>query len=168
MPDGFALNTQTPTFVSMRAWLERTAEPLVVVPEPEPEPESETKPVVERTEVDDAIDEAKRFRAALADAVEACLGELLTDIAGDILARELVLAPCDLHAIVGRAIARYGADPVGIRVHPEDAPLFDTMDVRIVSDGSLRRGDAVIETRSGSIDASLGVRLERLLARLCA
>ncbi len=157
------------TFLPMRTWLERCSEPVTAIVETplesEPEQEPEWKAWLERADIDDAIDEAKRFRALLADAVSCCVDDLLIDIAGDILARELLLAPCDVRAIVDRAIARYGVDPVRIRVHPEDARLLETMDVSVVADDSLRAGDAVIETRYGSIDASLGVRLARVLER---
>jgi flagellar biosynthesis/type III secretory pathway protein FliH len=156
------------TFVPMRVWLERSIEPPNAVSEPELEPEAQPEPIVERSDIDDATEEATRFRASLADALESCVGELLTDIAGDVLARELLLAPCDLHSIVRRAIARYDAEPVRVRVSPEDAPLLKTTDLAIIADDSLRSGDAIIETRHGSIDVSLGVRLERLLARLPA
>ena len=158
------------TFVPLRDWLQRSADPFMLVSEaqPEPQPEAEPAPLDECAPVEAAIDEVKRFQASLADTLEMCVAELMSDIACDILARELLLAPCEVSSIVRRAISSYGADAVRIRVHPEDAPMCETSNVPIVPDDSLRRGDAVIEARHGTIDASLGVRLERVLARFLA
>ncbi len=151
----------------MRAWLERGVEP-VAIDTVTPEVETHDTPEAE-TEygIDDAIGDARRFRASLADALAMCLEELLRDIAGDVLARELQLAPCDVRAIVERAVERYGIEPVCIRVNPADAHALDRMGAIVVADGQMRGGDVLLEMRHGSIDASLGVRLERVLAR-CA
>ncbi len=155
-------------FVPMRAWLERALEPNATVEEVVVEPEDEIACEVDcvvpvASDVDDAIAQAKRFRAALEDAVACSLDDLLRDIASDVLARELALAPCDLRAIVTQALDRYRVEPLHVHVHPDEVPLLEAAGIPIVSDDSLRRGDVVLQTRYGSIDASLGIRLERLL-----
>lgn len=103
----------------------------------------------------DAVREAKRFRARLADAFDAAAARLLRDLAGDVLARELRLAPCDLSALVARVRAR--APVVRVRVAPEDDSRV--RDVPVVVDETLRAGDAILEVTGGGIDARLGVRL---------
>ncbi|HEY3676738.1 MAG TPA: FliH/SctL family protein [Candidatus Tumulicola sp.] len=111
-----------------------------------------------------AIAAARRFGAALADALALSLERLLRDIAYDVLARELALAPCDVATIAARALNRYlDEEPVRVRVHPDEVTACATLDVGIVGDPSLRIGDAVLEVRCGSIDASLEARLEAVL-----
>lgn len=155
------------TFVPMRAWFDRNSKPVTFITEEvfETEPEAEREAIAECPDVDGAIDEARRFRAALADALQCCVADLLTDVAAEVLGREVLLAPCDVGSIVHRAIARYDMQPLGIRVHPDDAPALESLGIAVIADDSLRGGDAIIETKHGSVDASLGVRLERVLSR---
>lgn len=116
-------------------------------------------------DVDDALAGARRFRAALADAVDAATGELLRDIACDVLARELALAPADVAAIAATALERYAADcPVRLRAHPDETAALATFGVAVIGDPSLRRGDVALDLRDGTIDASLGARLDCVLA----
>jgi flagellar biosynthesis/type III secretory pathway protein FliH len=123
-------------------------------------------PAPERAnEVAEALAAVRRFRAALADAVAAALDELLRDIACDVLARELTLAPADVAAIAAGALERYAADsPVSVRVHPDECSALSGLDLTAIGDPGLRRGDVVVDLHSGTIDASLGARLEYLLA----
>jgi flagellar biosynthesis/type III secretory pathway protein FliH len=115
-------------------------------------------------DLEDAAAEARRFRAALADALALSLERLVRDIACDVLARELVLAAPDLAAIAARALARYLDDgPLQLRVHPDDRPACAALDFPVVTDERLRAGDVVLDVRCGSIDASLGARLETVL-----
>ncbi len=114
---------------------------------------------------DDALAEARRFRMALDDALEATVAALREEIAHEVLARELQLAAPDLRAIVARARERYAFDePLTIRVHPDDVAACACF-ARVIGDERLRRGDVVLEVRCGTIDASLGARLDRLLTR---
>src|ERR1700733_4355402 len=53
-----------------------------------------------------AFSEIRRFHAALADALDFALEGLLRDVACDVLARELSLAPADVAAIAARALLR--------------------------------------------------------------
>jgi len=150
-------------FTPLRSWF--TPEPaaqtddeecLIVNDSPRNDDEGEA--------IEALLGDVRRVRAALADAVQAALADLLTDIAADVLGRELELQACDLDAIVGRALERYGdATLVHVRVHPDDASAIDQYPLR--PDPSLRRGDAIIEVHSGTIDARLGVRLDRVLQR---
>jgi flagellar biosynthesis/type III secretory pathway protein FliH len=107
--------------------------------------------------------EMRLFRARVIEATEAAVETLVADIAADVLARELLLTPADVETIVDRALQRFLEDePLRVRVHAGDAPKLEC-GVPVVADDTLRRGDAVIELRTGTIDARLGVRLATLL-----
>jgi hypothetical protein len=109
--------------------------------------------------------EARRFAAALADGIALSLERLVRDIACEVLARELALAPCDVATIAARALHRYlDEEPVRVRVHPDDIAACSALELAVVADRSLRAGDVVLDVRCGSIDASLGARLETLLS----
>ncbi len=53
----------------------------------------------EERELKDTVAAFRRFRAMLADALDAALEILLEDISAEVLGRELLLAPVDIHAI---------------------------------------------------------------------
>ncbi|HET9393697.1 MAG TPA: FliH/SctL family protein [Candidatus Rubrimentiphilum sp.] len=113
-----------------------------------------------------AAREVRLFMARVAEAVESATEMLRADIAAEIVGRELQLAPADLRSIVERTVRRYVLEtPVRVRVHPDDLGAFDGT-VPAVADAQLRRGDAVLELRTGTIDASLGARLDAVL-RAC-
>lgn len=115
----------------------------------------------------EAVAELRRFRAAVRDAVDVAVADLLRDIAAEVLVRELALAPANLEAIVERACDRYGSEGVvRIRVHPGDAAFVEVADVDVVLDSGLRHGDALLDVRSGTIDVTLGARLEDVLCAL--
>jgi flagellar biosynthesis/type III secretory pathway protein FliH len=107
--------------------------------------------------------EMRRFRAALRDAFEASREALLRDIACGVLGRELALQPANLNAIAARIVAEIGT-PVRIRVHPDDAAALEEWECELVPDASVRPGDIVFEVNDGSVDASLGIRLDEALA----
>ena len=115
--------------------------------------------------VADAVREARLFRARLADAFDDAVPRLLRELASDVLARELRLAPCDLAAIVARVAG--GAPVVRVRVAACDAvrgvALPRGCDVAVVQDAALAPGDAVVELAGGALDARLGVRLAAVL-----
>jgi len=139
----------------------REEEPVEAVAEP---PAIEVQPDIRAAAAD-----ARRFRAAVLDAVEVTVRAVLCDVAAEVLARELQLAPVNLDAIVARACARYANEGiVRVRVHPEEAAQLETRDVEIVRDSGLRRGDAVLEVRSGTIDVTLGARLDDVLDGLAS
>jgi flagellar biosynthesis/type III secretory pathway protein FliH len=120
--------------------------------------------VEERRGVFDALAAARRFHAALADAADAALDNLLRNIACDVLGRELALAPADVASIVAAALERYAADsPVRLRAHPDETSALGGFNLAVIADRGLRRGDVAIDVRAGTIDASLGARLEHVL-----
>jgi flagellar biosynthesis/type III secretory pathway protein FliH len=68
-----------------------------------------------------------------------------------------------------------GARRVVLRAHPDDASLLAAATARfdpdgrvhsVVPDPALGRGDFVLETEVGTVDARLGAGLDRLAARL--
>ena len=137
-------------------------EPLVASdPMEEPMP-PETFP----TPIADALHEVRRFRAALADSLEAVRADVLADLAADVLARELRLAPADIARVVESVLERTNIDDiVRILVHPDDAAALAGTTINVQTDARLRRGDVSIALRYGTIDASLGVRLADVLDR---
>ena len=112
-----------------------------------------------------AVREARLFRARLADAFDDAAARLLRELAADVLARELRLAPCDLAAIVQR-IAEC-APVVRVRAAACDVArgvvLPRGCDAVVVEDPALARGDAILELAGGALDARLGVRLALVL-----
>lgn len=112
----------------------------------------------------DALVAARRFHAALADALEAVLERLLNDLACDVLARELRLAPAEIAAIAKRALERAATDvPVAVRAHPDELPRLAELGIAVIADSALRYGDVALDVQSGTIDASLGARLACVL-----
>ena len=112
---------------------------------------------------DEALSEVRRFRASLADALEQARFSVLSDIAVEVVGRELQLQPAALRAIVERATERYfDAQPLAVRVHPDEVAEVAAA-YPAIADATLRRGDVTIELRTGTVDARLGVRLERVL-----
>ncbi len=127
------------------------------------EPLTQAEPVESVAHEIDVLREMRLFRARIIEATEAAVETLVADIAADVLARELRLAPADVETIVDRALQRFFEDePLRVRVHADDA-LNVECGVPLVTDAKLQRGDAVIELRTGTIDARLGVRLATLL-----
>jgi hypothetical protein len=107
----------------------------------------------------EALRDARLFRARLADAFDEAAVRLLRELASDVLARELRLAPCDLDAIVRRTRER--APVVRVRVAPGD--LSRVAGVPVVADAALSAGDAIVELDGGALDVRLGVRLATVL-----
>ena len=111
--------------------------------------------------------EVRLFRARVAEAVDLAAATLLQDIAADVVGRELELAPVAIERIVDRALARYLAEePLRIRVHPDDAAALREAPIAVEADPRLRRGDAAVDLRNGTVDASLGVRLDEAVRAL--
>ncbi len=165
------------TFMSLADWLRAAAAPAsaeMISPssegvEADPPAFRELEPdedTIEET-LDDALDrvcaQIRLFGAALAEACEREALAAVADAAIAVLGRELTLHPPEIASIVRDACARV---PVGeilrVRVSRADAGhCFGDLAVSV--DESLRSGDALVELRSGTIDARLGVRLQRLL-----
>jgi len=156
-------------FVPLHAWLRDGSEP-----EPQEAPATAVTPEVvfpespaaEETTNDtaEALADVRRFRASLADALDVAVAEALREVVAGVLARELMIAPVDVAAIVSRVRAQYaGEEILAIHLHPDECEACEDMDVAIVADASLRRGDVVVRVRSGSIDATLGARIDDVL-----
>lgn len=133
----------------------------------EPSPQEPALEIVEEMIAsrndEDVMREVRLFYAHVIEAVEAAVETLLEDIAADVLARELLLAPVEIEAIVDRALQRFASEePLRVRVPPQDVSRV-RCGVPVVGDADLRAGDAIVELRSGTVDASLGVRLAALL-----
>ena len=137
------------------------------------EPREKLQPAAQLEPCDDADErrdvqtaaarELRLFLARVAEALDSAVEMLRNDIAAEVVGRELQLAPADLRAIVDRTLRRYALEaPVQVRVHPGDLDQLDG-EFSTIADTQLRPGDAVLEMRSGAIDASLGVRLESVL-----
>ena len=121
-------------------------------------------PPPDETQLEEALLDIRRFRAALADALDLRVEHLLGEIAASVLARELRVAPADLRAIVARELTLGGEPPVRIRAHPSECEALNGLGDAIVADPGLRRGDVAIDVRGGTIAATLGCRLERAIA----
>ncbi len=106
------------------------------------------------------------YGEARADALE--VGFL---IARRILETEIRQSPEPLFQLVRSALQKVGeARPVTLRVHPEDALRLHAphagapslVEVHVLGDPSLQRGDVVIDAEFGSVDARLETRLAEL------
>jgi flagellar biosynthesis/type III secretory pathway protein FliH len=150
--------------------LERFLRPPSRQPEEAPaEPKEPEPPTAEQIEQRESFRAARRFRAALADALDAAVEDLLRRIAHDVLARELELdEPC-IAGIVTNALGRYPAQNiVAVRANPADVQALPDLGLEWIADDSLRRGDVLIELHSGTIDCTLNARLEAAVAASAA
>lgn len=114
---------------------------------------------------DEQLCAARRFRAALADALDVAVERLLREIANAVLARELELSLADIAAVVTAALDRFAGEKVlSLRVHPQELGALAELKLEKISDDALEPGDVVLELRSGTIDLKLAARLEAALA----
>jgi hypothetical protein len=108
----------------------------------------------------------RRFYAAVADAVDAAASDVMRDIASDVLARELALAPVELAGVTAKMLQRFACEePLHVVAHRDDLAALRDLGAPVRVGESLRRGDVTLVLRYGSIDASLGARLADVLAR---
>ncbi len=159
-------------FVPIAAYLrgERSEEippaPSVPAADPsaEPAPECTEDADAETTAAirDGALADARRFRATLADACDAAVTRVVHAVAADVLARELMLAPAAIAAIVRDAVASVGP-VVRVRLHPREAGAIRLAGVDVVPDPEVRPGDAFVDVTDGTYDVSLGARLAAVL-----
>lgn len=137
--------------------------------EPATEPALPASPALEIAlhppEHEEALRAARRFRAALADALDAALHELLRRIATEVLARELRLGGADVAAIVSTALDRFADERIiSVRAHPQDCAALTVLPIERVADDSLMPGDVRVELQWGTIDLTLQARLDAALA----
>jgi flagellar biosynthesis/type III secretory pathway protein FliH len=103
------------------------------------------------------------FRARLAEAFEGMRERLLTELATEVLARELQLAPVAIEAIARRLVTAFAdEEPLALRVSPSDHGAV-RIDIPVEADAQLRRGDAVLVVRDGELESTLGIRLDAIL-----
>ena len=88
----------------------------------------------------------RRFRAALADALDVAVQQLLEEIAENVLARELTVAGADVASIVAKTRERFSSERVlRVRVHPRDRSALDSLEIDSVLDETLVPGDVIAE-----------------------
>jgi hypothetical protein len=129
-----------------------------------PEPASVVPGVVDFGHADIVADLALMRLAAL-EACERSAERAVRLFATEVLARELLLAPADIDAIVQRALASFARhEPLEILISVADAervraPLPTRIDPALVA------GDLVVVVRDGTFESTFGFRLEDALAR---
>ncbi|MDP9016860.1 MAG: FliH/SctL family protein [Candidatus Eremiobacteraeota bacterium] len=112
---------------------------------------------------EETIRELRLFRAHLRESLDRAIDTLRVRIAQEILGRELLLAPADVTMLVAGALADYEhANPLRVRVHPDDVVALSCIDLPVFGDETLTRGDAYLDLRSGCIDLTLMSRLDDL------
>jgi flagellar biosynthesis/type III secretory pathway protein FliH len=121
------------------------------------------RPDAVATEYASVFSSIRRFRAGIADALDAAVQRLLEQIAENVVARELQIASPDIAAIVAKARERAAERIVAVRVHPAQREALATLDLEVHEDGRLQPGDVVIELRSGTIDLRLRTRMAMAL-----
>jgi flagellar biosynthesis/type III secretory pathway protein FliH len=127
------------------------------------ESEATVAPSVE--EIEKTLRTARRFRAALADALDSALESLLRAIAQEVLGRELQLAPAEILSIARAALESFRNDQVlRIRGNPRDLGTLDSLAYDAVADQTLEPGEIRIELRSGTIHLTLDARIEAAIA----
>jgi hypothetical protein len=110
-----------------------------------------------------ALAECALFRSRLRAAFDRARALLVEDLATDVLARELQLAPAAIDAIAVALFDRYAEElPVLLRVSADDRARV-ALDLPIEIDPSLRTGDAVLVVRDGQLESTLGTRLDAVV-----
>jgi hypothetical protein len=108
------------------------------------------------------------MRLAALEACERAVERATRSFAVELLARELLLAPADIEAIVKSALASFARhEPIEIVISASDAervraPLPTRIDPALVA------GDLVVIVRDGALESTFGFRLEDALARAVA
>ena len=144
-------------FVPLAAYLRPETPAIEVFPE--------VVPQAVHPDIEDAVGAARRFRAAVADALDAAVTPLLREISANVLGRELKIAQADVAAVVAAALARFEKERVlVIRAHCEDLEALADFGIECVADSRLGRGELFFEVRSGTIDLRFAARLEAAVA----
>ena len=130
-------------------------------------PAPQASSVPDSPEQGEALRAARRFHAALADALETAVNALLPMIARDVLGRELRLGEADVAAIVTATLDRFAGERVlAVRAHPRDCDALSGIELERIADDALEPGDVRIDLHSGTIDLTLKTRLDTALAAL--
>ncbi|HET7388221.1 MAG TPA: FliH/SctL family protein [Nocardioidaceae bacterium] len=115
-----------------------------------------------------AVDGCGEAARAAYDDITGGAVDLGLRVAEAVLGRELAIATDPGADALRRALAEIGPDvPVTVRMHPDDRALLDpaALEARpaaFVDDPSLQRGDAVVETDTQVVDATIAAALERV------
>lgn len=115
----------------------------------------------------DAIAELRHAVSVTCSHVEQQATMLAFRLVEEILGRELEVAASPGTDAVRRALALLPDEPlVTVRLHPDDltdeAAAACPEGGRLVADASLQRGDAIVETDAGVVDARLSTALARV------
>ena len=134
-----------------------------------PVPSEPAAPPAGVSEACEVLGEALRFRAALREAFERELAGLLGDLAARVVARELRLGPVDLVAIARGVLEHRGeGEFIALRAAPEDGErlraLAQERNLALCLDETMHAGDVAIELRCGSLESTLAVRVDDVLA----
>lgn len=114
--------------------------------------------------LDGFVAELARLRARAAEHLEQEAETLLAQLADRILARELLVAPANIEALVTEALNELASDArVVVRVSPADATRLGERVPHEV-DQMLQPGDFAVDVPGGNYDASFQTRLETVLA----
>ncbi|MBB5056398.1 flagellar assembly protein FliH [Granulicella aggregans] len=131
----------------------------------------EQRSEVEQQRVIKAIADFEKSQKVYFSRVEAEVVQLALAIAGKILHREAQVDPMLLSAIVHLALGQLKeGSSATIRVRPEQAnqwrmhitALAINLDVKVVEDIDLERGDCVLETELGTVNFSLDAQLKEV------
>ncbi len=126
------------------------------------ERESELRTVTEVLALASRMDAELRALRLEQERVSAALA---VEIAEKLVGAELTTRPELVASYVEQALARLpAAHPATLFVHPDDAPLVPALPpgVHVELDAALARGDCVIESKVGRVDARLAVRVARI------
>ncbi|MGZ4461019.1 MAG: FliH/SctL family protein [Nocardioidaceae bacterium] len=112
-----------------------------------------------------AADARDAFAALHADLAEQAVAFAL-ELAEQVVGRELATAADPGADAIRRAVAGLAAEPVvAVRLHPDDLAALDRgvlgAATTYVADPTLARGDAVVETDTGFVDATVRGALDR-------
>lgn len=123
----------------------------------------------------DALAQAWTARDAYLAGNETSLLKLAVRIAEKLIGEELRIAPDAITGIVGEALRSVRrARSLAIEVHPADIPALQerlpalrtaaraACEIEVIPNASLSRGDCVVETEIGIIDARLETQLENI------
>jgi flagellar biosynthesis/type III secretory pathway protein FliH len=144
-------------FVPLAAFLRPEKREIEMAQEAVPEPV--------HPDIEDAVAAARRFRAALSDALDVAVMRLLREISTNVLGRELATSHADVAAVVTAALARLEDESVlVIRANRDDLDALAVFAIECVADSRLRRGEVLFEVKSGTIDQRFTARLEAAVA----
>lgn len=102
-------------------------------------------------------------RRAAVEGARETVTELALAVAAHLVHDAIEASPERVRALVEDALSRVRrARAVTVRVHPDDVRALGSIDADVVPDDTLGRGDCVVESDLGDVDARLSVRLEAL------